>query len=56
MRWLSETDNTTPAFGKWARVDQERRAFLRLGLQFAAESYQRLWDQTGQEPGDNQGE
>jgi hypothetical protein len=56
MSWRSETANITAGFEEWARVDRERRAFLRLGLEFAAESYQRLWDQLGQEPGDDESE
>jgi hypothetical protein len=56
MSWLSEMVNATAAFEEWARVDRERRAFLRLALEFAAESYQRLWDKLGQEPGDGESE
>lgn len=42
-------------FNDWMLTDQEQRAFLRLGLRFSTEVYDRLWAEAGNEPGDPDG-
>jgi hypothetical protein len=56
MGSLLDTSETTRAFNEWRWVDRDQRAFLTLGLKFAREAYQQLWDQVGQEPSDGETE
>lgn len=53
--WNEKTGGASRAFNDWALTDQEQRAFLRLGLLFSAEAYERLWTEAGHEPGDPDG-
>jgi hypothetical protein len=48
--WNEEQGRVSRAFGEWKLIDTDQRAFLRLGLEFAASEYDRLWKETEQEP------
>jgi hypothetical protein len=48
--WDEEPGRVSRAFDEWKPVDGDQRAFLRLGLQFAASEYDRLWKEADQEP------
>jgi len=39
------------AFNDWFWIDRDQRAFLTLGVRFAHETYERLWLESGEEPG-----
>lgn len=43
------------AFNDWYLVDRDQRAFLGVGLLFAHNEYERLWRESGEEPGDPDG-
>jgi hypothetical protein len=49
--WNEEGGNVTQSFDEWKLVERDLRAFLRLGLQFGAAEYARLWKEAGEEPG-----
>jgi hypothetical protein len=53
--WSEEMGRVSRAFNDWVLTDQEQRAFLRLGLLFSGEAYDRLWAEAGSEPGDPDG-
>jgi hypothetical protein len=53
--WSEEMGRVTREFNEWMITAQEQRAFLRLGLRFANEAYDRLWREAGEEPGDPDG-
>jgi hypothetical protein len=53
---MSSRTETTEAFDEWRAIDQDQRAFLTLGLRFACDAYQDLWDQIGREPSDGEAE
>jgi hypothetical protein len=45
----------THAFSDWFLVDRDQRAFLRKGLEFSKEIYDRIWNEIGEQPGDPDG-
>lgn len=53
--WDEQAERVSQAFGDWRWVDVDQRAFLALGLRFAAEAYERIWEEAGSEPGDPDG-
>lgn len=53
--WDEGAGRVSQAFGDWYWVDVDQRAFLALGLRFAASSYERIWVQAGSEPTDPDG-
>ncbi len=55
MTWNPEAHRVSRAYSEWCLVDHDQRAFLRLGLRFARETYERIWEETGSEPGDHDG-
>ena len=48
--WDEGQGRVSRAFDEWKLVDADQRAFLRLGLSFAAAEYDRLWQESEQEP------
>jgi hypothetical protein len=42
MTWNEQTGNATRAFTEWGWVDQDIRAYLKVGLQLAEPEYDRL--------------
>jgi hypothetical protein len=55
MTWNPKAHRVSRAYSEWCLVDHDQRAFLRLGLRFASETYDRIWEETGNEPGDPDG-
>ncbi len=55
MTWNPEAHRVSRAYSEWCLVDHDQRAFLRLGLRFARETYDRIWEETDREPGDPDG-
>lgn len=53
--WDEGAGRVSRAFNDWFLVDGDQRAFLKLGLIFAAEAYGRIWDEASREPGDPDG-
>lgn len=50
MSWDESAGRVSRSFNDWYLIDRDERAFLRLGLRFASESYNRTWEEIGQEP------
>ncbi len=55
MRWDESGGRVSRAYSEWLLIERDQRAFFRLGLRFAREMYDRLWDEAGSEPGDPEG-
>lgn len=53
--WDEAEGRVTLAFSDWYWIDRDQGAFLSLGLKFAADEYERLWRESGEEPGDPDG-
>jgi hypothetical protein len=54
-RWDEDAGRVSRAFNDWYLIDRDQRAFLRVGLRFAHTEYERLWRESGEEPGDPDG-
>jgi hypothetical protein len=52
VAWDERQGRVSRAFDEWKITERDQRTFLRLGLQFLAASYTRLWDEAGAEPYD----
>lgn len=50
-----QAGRVSEAFDEWRLVDADQRAFLRIGLEFARETYERIWEEAGSEPADPDG-
>jgi hypothetical protein len=48
--WKERQGRVSQAFDEWWLVEQDLRAFLRLGLEFAENEYNRLWQESSEEP------
>jgi hypothetical protein len=48
--WDESRGRVSRAFDEWKLVENDQRAFLRLGLEFATREYDRLWKESEQEP------
>lgn len=55
MSWCENQGRVSRAFDQWKLIDHDQRTFLRLGLEFASREYDRLWQESGQEPYDEDG-
>jgi hypothetical protein len=55
MSWDEHAGRISSAFDEWLLVDRDQRGFLALGLRFARESYERIWEGAAHEPGDLDG-
>jgi hypothetical protein len=55
MGWDERQGRVSQAFSDWHMIDRDQRAFLAFGLRTARETYDRLWDEAGREPGDPDG-
>jgi hypothetical protein len=53
--WNQEAGRVSRAYDEWRLVDRDQRTFLRLGLRFARETYDRIWEEASHEPGDPDG-
>ncbi len=53
--WAFRGGRVTRAFDEWRLEERYLREFLRLGLRFADEGYQRLWDDIAARPSDGEG-
>jgi hypothetical protein len=49
--WDTAPRPTSAAFRDWQAVDGDLRATLRLGLRFAEEAYERMWQEAGRRAG-----
>ncbi len=50
MAWDEKRGGVSRAFDEWRPLENDQRAFLRLGLGFATAMYDRLWRESGEEP------
>ena len=55
MSWCETQGRVSRAFDEWKLIDHDQRTFLRLGLEFASREYDRLWQESGEEPYDEDG-
>jgi len=55
MGWDERRGTVSRAFNDWHMIDRDQRSFLAFGLRTARETYDRLWDEAGREPGDPDG-
>lgn len=55
MGWDERQGRVSRGFSDWHMIDRDQRAFLAFGLRTARETYDRLWDEAGREPGDLDG-
>jgi hypothetical protein len=53
--WDEAAGRVSQSFSDWFLIDGDQRAFLGLGLAFAEEVYERIWDEAGREPADSDG-
>lgn len=53
--WDEAAGRVSQSFNDWFLIDGDQRAFLGLGLAFAKEVYERIWDEAGREPADPDG-
>lgn len=53
--WDEQAGRVSQAFNDWFLIDRDQRAFLGLGLRFAAAAYSEIWEEAGREPGDPEG-
>jgi hypothetical protein len=53
--WDEKAGRVTRSFSDWYLVDCDQRAFVRKGLEFAKEVYDRVWDELAHQPGDPDG-
>ncbi len=53
--WDEGAGTVSRSFSEWLLTDGDQRAFLRLGLVFAGQAYDRIWKEAGGEPGDPDG-
>lgn len=53
--WDEAAGRVSQSFNDWFLIDGDQRAFLGLGLAFAKEAYERIWDDAGREPADPDG-
>ncbi len=53
--WNEDAGRVTRSFSDWYLVDRDQRAFLRKGLAFSKEVYDRIWDELARQPGDPDG-
>jgi len=53
--WDEKAGRVSQSFDEWALTDGDQRAFLRLGLAFAEQAYEQIWDEAGRGPGDPDG-
>jgi hypothetical protein len=50
--WDENAGRVTRSFNDWYLVDRDQRAFLRKGLEFSKEVYDRIWNELAEQPGD----
>lgn len=55
MGWDEQQGRVSRAFNDWHLIDQDQRTFLQIGLQFAREKYDEVWEQASHESGDPDG-
>jgi hypothetical protein len=55
MSWCEKQGRVSRAFDEWKLIDLDQRTFLRLGLEFASREYDRLWQESGLEPYEEDG-
>jgi hypothetical protein len=53
--WNDSAGRVTRSFNEWHLVDRDQRAFLRKGLEFSKEVYDRIWKELAEQPGDPDG-
>lgn len=53
--WQESAGRITRSFNDWYLVDRDQRAFLRRGLEFSKDAYDRIWDDIAHQPGDPDG-
>lgn len=53
--WDESAGRVSRAFNDWALTERDQRSFLKLGLRFARDTYNRLWEEAGGEPSDPDG-
>jgi hypothetical protein len=53
--WDEKAGRVSQSFDEWVLTDGDQRSFLRLGLAFAEQAYEQIWDEAGREPGDPDG-
>jgi len=49
--WNEPAGRVTRSFSDWLLVDRDQRAFLRKGLEFSKEIYDRIWNEIAAQPG-----
>jgi hypothetical protein len=54
-QWSEQAGRVSQSFDDWILIDRDQRAFLALGLEFAAAAYEGIWAEAGEEPGDGDG-
>jgi hypothetical protein len=53
--WDEAAGRVTRSFSDWLLIDRDQRAFLRKGLEFSKEVYDRICNQLAEQPGDPEG-
>jgi hypothetical protein len=53
--WDEGLGTVSRAFDEWRLIDQDRRVFLQLSIEFADREYERIWNDIGSSPADPDG-